>query len=87
MTSSLTSSVDALKQRLEELCSTLIGIVGEIRTLNLPYSGIDSYRFSNDEHFDVMILCHSNRRFAITDVVDFLYDKFLAYCNAIGKHN
>ena len=89
MTSSLTSSVHALNQRLEELCSTMIGIVGEVRILELPYSGIDSYRFSNDEHFDVMILCHSiqNRRFAITDVVDSLYDEFLAYCNAIGKNH
>ena len=87
MTSSLTSSVNALQEKLNELCSTQKEIIREVKTLQLPYSGIDSYRFSDDDKADVIVLCHSihNRRFAITDVVDSLYDEFIAYCHSIGK--
>ena len=50
--------------------------------VQLPYNDLDNYRLRIGEgHLIGLILCHSihNRRFAITDVLDALYDKFLPH--------
>ena len=86
MTSSYPDSVDALKLRLAQTLRTP-GINHLIAIEQLPYSGLPTYRFPGDKP-DVMILCHSieNRRFAITDVQDSLYEEFLQYGKAtVGK--
>ncbi|XP_054750381.1 uncharacterized protein LOC129256126 [Lytechinus pictus] len=62
-------------------------IVSDVRYFELPYNDIDHFSFRN-KGIDVMILCHSinNRRFAITDVTDALYDEFLPNAvRALGK--
>ena len=85
-TSSLTSGVDALLLELRTLRNREAGLIKDVKVLQLPYSGLEKYRFT--EEVDVLILCHSieNRRFAITNVVDSLYDEFLTYCcKNLGK--
>ncbi|XP_011679951.1 uncharacterized protein LOC105445735 [Strongylocentrotus purpuratus] len=72
---------------IDELHLKFTEIVGDVRYFELPYNDIDHFLFRNTG-IDVMILCHSiqNRRFAITDVMDALYDKFLYNAvRAIGK--
>ncbi|XP_041477518.1 uncharacterized protein LOC121425510 [Lytechinus variegatus] len=52
----------------------------DVRHFELPYNDIDHFEFKSSD-VGTMILCHSinNRRFAITDVMDALYDRFLPY--------
>ncbi|XP_071495470.1 uncharacterized protein [Diadema antillarum] len=60
-----------------------------VKFIELPYNNLDAYRLKRD-CADKVILCHSihNRRFAITDVVDSLYDKFLNHAKGtFGKEN
>ncbi|XP_041458929.1 uncharacterized protein LOC121410726 isoform X2 [Lytechinus variegatus] len=60
-----------------------------VKFIQLPYNDLDSFRLSS-EGLDGVILCHSinNRRFAITDVMDALYDKFLPHVKQVfGKDN
>nr|XP_054766242.1 uncharacterized protein LOC129273243 [Lytechinus pictus] len=59
----------------------------DVRHFELPYNDIDHFKFKTSD-VGTMILCHSinNRRFAITDVMDALYDKFLPYsAKKLGK--
>ena len=50
----------------------------DVRFYQLPYNDIDHFEIKGSD-VNIMILCHSinNRRFAITDVMNALYDKFL----------
>ena len=50
----------------------------DIQFHQLPYNDVDTFNI-NGRDMDVLVLCHSinNRRFAITNVMDALYDKFL----------
>ena len=50
----------------------------DVQYYELPYNDIDHFEIKGSD-VNIMILCHSinNRRFAITDVLDALYDKFL----------
>ncbi|XP_054750500.2 uncharacterized protein LOC129256279 [Lytechinus pictus] len=60
-----------------------------VKFIQLPYNDLDSFRLSS-EGLDGVIVCHSinNRRFAITDVMDALYDKFLPHVKQVfGKSN
>ncbi|XP_071504835.1 uncharacterized protein [Diadema antillarum] len=87
-TSSPESSVQGLLALLRSWQEAKPELIAEVKFHPLPYNDIDEYRFKYDDPVDVMILCHSifNRRFAITDVMDALYDKYLDYCNTvIGK--
>ncbi|XP_071478357.1 uncharacterized protein [Diadema antillarum] len=87
-TSSPESSVQGLLALLRSWQGAKPELIAEVKFHPLPYNDIDEYRFKYDDRVDVMILCHSifNRRFAITDVMDALYDKYLDYCNTvIGK--
>ncbi|XP_071478342.1 uncharacterized protein [Diadema antillarum] len=61
------------------------GKIAQVKFIPLPYNDIDQYKFKENDPVDVMILCHSifNRRFAITDVADALYDKYLSYCSTV----
>ena len=62
--------------------------IKDVKVHLLPYNDLDKYRFFPQNPVDVMVLCHSvvSRRFAITDVLDSLYDKFLPYCRkVVGK--
>ena len=79
MTSSSLRSTSAL---VEEL---ITAAVGRVSTLQLPYCSLEDYQFPDPGEIGVMILCHSieNRRFAITDVLDSLYDEFLCYCKSV----
>nr|XP_054763660.1 uncharacterized protein LOC129270288 [Lytechinus pictus] len=63
-------------------------LIKDVKVHELPYNNLDDYEFPANNPVDVMILCHSinNRRFAITNVMDALYDKYLPYCQrVIGK--
>ena len=85
MTSSYPESVHGLKMKLD--LTRALGFNSEVNVEQLPYSCLREYRFQGD-HSDVIILCHSveNRRFAITDVHDSLYDEFLQNCmEIVGK--
>ncbi|XP_063953082.1 uncharacterized protein LOC129256330 [Lytechinus pictus] len=72
-TSAMESNVSVL---LSKLRSSLPMIT--IRMVSLPYNDLDSFRLEL-QGLDGLILCHSinNRRFAITNVTDALYDSFL----------
>ncbi|XP_072177831.1 uncharacterized protein [Diadema setosum] len=52
--------------------------VGRAEFMDLPYNDLDSF-CPDWKDYNAVILCHSihNRRFAITNVVDALYDEFL----------
>ncbi|XP_071504833.1 uncharacterized protein [Diadema antillarum] len=85
MTSLQESTISGLVKELQELKNEKISSVS---VLELPYSGLEYYRF--EEPVEFMILCHSihNRRFGLTDVPDSLYDDFLPYCEKeIGKNS
>eukprot|EP00057_Strongylocentrotus_purpuratus_P028348 XP_011682822.1 PREDICTED: uncharacterized protein LOC105446989 [Strongylocentrotus purpuratus] len=59
----------------------------DVQYYGLPYNDIDHFGIKGSD-VNIMILCHSinNRRFAITDVMDALYDKFLPNsANILGK--
>ena len=82
-TSAQTSSITALVTKLADLANV------EVTLVDLPYNDLDSY-WLEVGRFDAIILCHSihNRRFAITDVLDALYDKFLPYASdTLGRIN
>ncbi|XP_041459282.1 uncharacterized protein LOC121410943 isoform X1 [Lytechinus variegatus] len=72
-TSAMESNVSVL---LSKLRSSLPMIT--IMMVSLPYNDLDSFRLEL-QGLDGLILCHSinNRRLAITNVLDALYDKFL----------
>ncbi|XP_011669344.1 uncharacterized protein LOC105440631 [Strongylocentrotus purpuratus] len=72
---------------LSKLRSTLPMI--NFRMVPLPYNDLDSYPLEQ-ERLDGLILCHSiqNRRFAITDVLDAIYNQFLPRAKKhLGKEN
>ncbi|XP_011676342.1 uncharacterized protein LOC100892117 [Strongylocentrotus purpuratus] len=71
-TSALRSNIEAFIAKV----SALINVT--VRFIELPYNDLDSFRLLSDG-LDGVIICHSinNRGFAITDVMDALYDKFL----------
>eukprot|EP00057_Strongylocentrotus_purpuratus_P002101 XP_003723845.1 PREDICTED: uncharacterized protein LOC100891260 isoform X1 [Strongylocentrotus purpuratus] len=82
-TSALRSNIKALIAKVS--CLTNV----TVRFIELPYNGLDSFRLSS-AGLDGVIICHSinNRRFAITDVMDALYDKFLPHVKQeLGKNN
>eukprot|EP00057_Strongylocentrotus_purpuratus_P021867 XP_011676341.1 PREDICTED: uncharacterized protein LOC100891260 isoform X3 [Strongylocentrotus purpuratus] len=82
-TSALRSNIKALIAKVS--CLTNV----TVRFIELPYNGLDSFRLSS-AGLDGVIICHSinNRRFAITDVMDALYDKFLPHVKQeLGKGN
>ncbi|XP_071495457.1 uncharacterized protein [Diadema antillarum] len=57
--------------------------------VELPYNDLDKFRLPRGRLHGI-ILCHSihNRRFAITDVTDALYNKFLPHAkDTLGKQN
>ena len=56
----------------------------QVKFIQLPYNDLDSFRL-DEEGLHGVILCHSihNRRFAITDVLDALYDKFLPHAKKL----
>ncbi|XP_072168016.1 uncharacterized protein [Diadema setosum] len=87
-TASPESSVQGLINLLRSWQRANPELIAEVKFHPLPYNDIDEYKFKDSDPVDVMILCHSifNRRFAITDVMDALYDEYLDYCNTvIGK--
>eukprot|EP00057_Strongylocentrotus_purpuratus_P021871 XP_011676345.1 PREDICTED: uncharacterized protein LOC100891336 isoform X3 [Strongylocentrotus purpuratus] len=71
-TSALRSNIEAFITKVSILTYVTV------RFIKLPYNDLDSFRLSS-AGLDGVIICHSinNRRFAITDVMDSLYDKFL----------
>ncbi|XP_041458933.1 uncharacterized protein LOC121410728 [Lytechinus variegatus] len=82
-TSALKSNIEAFINKVKSLPNVAF------KFIQLPYNDLDSFRLSN-EGLDGVILCHSinNRRFAITDVMDALYDKFLPHVKQVfGKDN
>ncbi|XP_071507184.1 uncharacterized protein [Diadema antillarum] len=82
-TSALETNIQALLTRLRETSNA------DIKFVQLPYNDVGSYRLDS-RNMDGIILCHSihNRRFAITDVTDALYDEFLPRAMRVfGKDN
>nr|XP_054749889.1 uncharacterized protein LOC129255567 [Lytechinus pictus] len=82
-TSALESNIEALLNKVKSLPNVAV------KSIQLPYNDLDSFRLSS-EGLDGVIICHSinNRRFAITDVRDALYDKFLPHVKEVfGKDN
>ncbi|XP_041458931.1 uncharacterized protein LOC121410727 [Lytechinus variegatus] len=82
-TSALKSNIEAFINKVKSFPNVAV------KFIQLPYNDLDSFRLSS-EGLDGVILCHSinNRRFAITDVMDALYDKFLHHVqNKFGKEN
>ncbi|XP_041474324.1 hornerin-like [Lytechinus variegatus] len=91
-TSAYESNVRGLLTFLEDMKDVMLkdghNLIKNVKIHELPYNNLDDYEFPANKPVDVMILCHSinNRRFAITDVMDALYDKYLPYCQrVIGK--
>eukprot|EP00057_Strongylocentrotus_purpuratus_P021866 XP_011676340.1 PREDICTED: uncharacterized protein LOC100891260 isoform X2 [Strongylocentrotus purpuratus] len=82
-TSSMRPSIKALITKVSALTNVTV------RFIELPYNDFDSFRLPS-AGLDGVIICHSikNRRFAITDVMDALYDKFLPHVKQeLGKGN
>ncbi|XP_071491342.1 uncharacterized protein [Diadema antillarum] len=82
-TSARESSIKGLLSELEKITDV------KVKFIQLPYNDLKNYRLPADE-IDGVILCHSihNRRFAITDVMDALYNEFLRHAAAtFGKSN
>ncbi|XP_071476303.1 uncharacterized protein [Diadema antillarum] len=83
-TSASSANVQGL---IDEMRSRFRDIVADVDYFKLPYNDIDKFSVA-DSGIDVMLLCHSihNRRFAITDVTDALYQKFLPKAaRVVGK--
>ncbi|XP_071478355.1 uncharacterized protein [Diadema antillarum] len=80
--SSKEESVSGFRHYLQTLRDRRQDLIESVEFHPLPYNNIDKYKFPEDKKVDVMLLCHSihNRRFAITDVDDALYNKYLRYC-------
>ena len=76
-------NVKGLMTRLTELKTIQPHLIADVRFRELPYNNIDSFKFPSHDPVDVMVLCHSvhNRGFAITDVMNAIYDKYLKYCS------
>ncbi|XP_041457023.1 uncharacterized protein LOC121409227 [Lytechinus variegatus] len=70
---------------IDELTHRLCDNVEGIDHVSLPYSDLDSFKPTDWNKTDVVILCHSinNRRLSITDVTDALYNEFL---KMVTKH-
>ena len=68
----------------DEIYRRFRGKVKVVERFPLPYNDIDNFSLVN-KGMDVMILCHSihNRRFAITDVMDAIYDTFLRHARDV----
>ncbi|XP_072181284.1 uncharacterized protein [Diadema setosum] len=82
-TSDMETNIQALLTRLREISNA------DIKFVKLPYNDVESYPLDS-MNVDGIILCHSkhNRRFAITDVTDALYDGFLSNAKRVfGKDN
>ncbi|XP_063953234.1 uncharacterized protein LOC129255563 [Lytechinus pictus] len=82
-TSALKSNIEAFINKVKSLPNVAV------KFIQLPYNDLDSFRLSS-EGLDGVIVCHSinNRQFAITDVMDALYDKFLPHVKQVfGKDN
>ncbi|XP_072167895.1 uncharacterized protein [Diadema setosum] len=79
MTQSHESSVDELMKRLRAAQGEQSLPLGDVKFLQLPEHGLDTFTFPS-QTIDVMILCCSInfRRFSVTDVQDALYGVFLA---------
>ncbi|XP_030840284.1 uncharacterized protein LOC115918591 [Strongylocentrotus purpuratus] len=87
-TSSYEYNIQGLLDHLRDLQRQLPHLIKNVTYHQLPYNNIDNYKFAKGIHVDVMILCHSiaNRRFALTDVADACYNKFLPNCKKLlGK--
>eukprot|EP00057_Strongylocentrotus_purpuratus_P003924 XP_003727664.1 PREDICTED: uncharacterized protein LOC100888558 [Strongylocentrotus purpuratus] len=72
---------------IDELSSKFPDLDLDVQYQHLPYNDIDHCEIKGSD-VNIMILCHSinNRGFAITDVMDALYDKFLPKsANLLGK--
>ena len=82
-TSSRQSNIQAFLSQL-----TLLTNVAP-KFIELPYNDLDRFSLASiAKSMDAIILCHSlyNRRFAITNIKDALYDKFLPHArNIFGK--
>eukprot|EP00057_Strongylocentrotus_purpuratus_P024513 XP_011678987.1 PREDICTED: triadin-like [Strongylocentrotus purpuratus] len=88
-TSAYDYNVQGLVSFLKDIMKDQPELIKEVKFHALPYNDLDHYTFPKDHPVDVMLLCHSinNRRFAITDVMDALYDKYLPYCaRVVGKN-
>ncbi|XP_071491312.1 uncharacterized protein [Diadema antillarum] len=82
-TSAMETNIGALLTRLRETSNA------NIKFVELPYNDVGSFPLGSVK-VDGIILCHSihNRRFAITDVMDALYDEFLPRAARVfGKDN
>ncbi|XP_071495458.1 uncharacterized protein [Diadema antillarum] len=82
-TSDMETNIQALLTRLRETSNA------DIKFVKLPYNDVGSYPLDS-MNVDGIILCHSkhNRRFALTDVTDALYDGFLSNAKRVfGKDN
>ncbi|XP_071476299.1 uncharacterized protein [Diadema antillarum] len=85
-TSSLQSSVQGF---IDYITREFGHLASDIQFCQLPYNDVSDFSF-RDRPVDAVILCHSihNRRMAITDVTDALYDKFLPKtARFLGKNN
>ncbi|XP_030847118.1 uncharacterized protein LOC115926497 [Strongylocentrotus purpuratus] len=88
-TSAYDFNVKGLVSFLKDLMYSHPKLIKEVKVHALPYNDLDHYKFPKENPVDVMLLCHSinNRRFAITDVMDALYDEYLPYCaRVVGKN-
>ncbi|XP_072166235.1 uncharacterized protein [Diadema setosum] len=85
-----TSSLQSNVQGFIDCISREFGhLTRDIQFCQLPYNDVSDFSF-RDRPVDAVILCHSihNRRMAITDVTDALYDKFLPRAeHLLGKNN
>ncbi|XP_071487406.1 uncharacterized protein [Diadema antillarum] len=85
-----TSSLQSNVQGFIDCISREFGhLARDIQFCQLPYNDVSDFSF-RDRPVDAVILCHSihNRRMAITDVTDALYDKFLPKAaHLLGKNN
>ncbi|XP_072180613.1 uncharacterized protein [Diadema setosum] len=85
-TSSLQSSVQGF---IDYITREFGHLSRDIQFCQLPYNDVSEFSF-RDRPVDAVILCHSihNRRMAITNVTDALYDKFLPrVAHLLGKNN
>eukprot|EP00057_Strongylocentrotus_purpuratus_P017411 XP_011671885.1 PREDICTED: uncharacterized protein LOC105441933 [Strongylocentrotus purpuratus] len=72
---------------IDELSRKFPDLDLDVKYYELPYNDIDHFEMKGSD-VNIMILCHSinNRRFAITDVMDALYNEFLPNStNILGK--
>ncbi|XP_072166497.1 uncharacterized protein [Diadema setosum] len=85
-TSSLQSNVQGF---IDYITREFGHLARNFKFYQLPYNDVSDFSF-RDRPVDAVILCHSihNRRMAITDVTDALYDRFLSNAaQFLGKNN